>query len=159
LEKMLEEHKPDAVISLGQSGKCPEISVERVAINLNNVRSSDGKREIADNAGEKPVDKAIIPEGEAAYFSTLPVWQLTAAIQNSGIAAAVSYSAGTYVCNHVMYIVLHLARLHYPNMRAGFIHVPFLPEQMAARTTGYAMELSDMVKGIQAAVECLCEGK
>ena len=153
LEVCLEQHQPDIVISLGQAGNRPEISVERVAVNLNNVRSSDGKKQLPDNAGDMPVDMPIAADGPTAYFSTLPVWDLVAAMQGVEVKAAVSYSAGTYVCNHVMYTVLHEAAAKYPRMKAGFIHVPFLPEQEPA--TGYTMELDEMLKGIQTAIEIL----
>lgn len=153
IKQLLQIHRPDVVISLGQAGNRPEICVERVAINLDCVRSSDGAKEIADNAGDKLVDVPIAEDGENAYFSTLPVWKLVNAIKEQGVAGAVSYSAGTYVCNHVMYTVLHEAAKHYPEMQAGFIHVPFLPEQMIGRSTGFSMELADMVKGIQAVLD------
>lgn len=152
LKQLLKEHRPDVVISLGQAGNRPEICVERVAVNLDCVRSSDGTREITDNVGEKPVDMPIVADGPAAYFATLPVWELVAAIKAQGVAGAASYSAGTYVCNHVLYMVLHEASRNYPEMKAGFIHVPFLPEQMPGRTSGYAMDLTDMVKAVQAVV-------
>lgn len=155
IKKLLQEHHPDVVLSLGQAGNRPEICVERVAVNLDCVRSSDGLRELADNAGDKPVDVPIATDGATAYFSTLPVWELVSAIKEQGVAGAVSYSAGTYVCNHVMYTVLHEAEKNYPEMKAGFIHVPFLPVQMEGRSAGYAMELDDMVKGIQAVLERL----
>lgn len=155
IKQLLQKHQPDVVISLGQAGNRPEICVERVAINLDCVRSSDGLREVADNAGDMPVDVPIAAGGKTAYFSTLPVWELVGAIKEQGVAGAVSYSAGTYVCNHVMYTVLHEAAGCYPEMKAGFIHVPFLPEQMVGRNSGYAMELDDMVKGIQAVLDKL----
>lgn len=159
LKQLLQEHGPDVVISLGQAGNRPEICIERVAVNLDCVRSSDGIRELADNAGDKPVDIPIAEDGENAYFSTLPVWELVAAIKEQGVAGVASYSAGTYVCNHVMYTVLHEAAQHYPEMKAGFIHVPFLPEQMVGRNAGHAMELGDMVKGVQAVVDYFCMEK
>ena len=158
LQELFAEHKPDVVLSLGQAGSRPEISVERVAINLNNVRSSNGKTELADNAGERPVDKPITVDGAPAYFTTLPDWEMIAAIQNAGVAGAVSYTAGTYVCNHVMYTSLYEADKNYPNMKAGFIHVPFLPEQLGQRKDNrqvYAMELADMVKGVQAVLDII----
>jgi len=155
VKQLLKEHHPDVVISLGQAGNRPEICVERVAVNLDCVRSSDGLRELADNAGDRPVDVPIEKDGETAYFSTLPVWKLVGAIKEQGVMGAVSYSAGTYVCNHVMYTVLYEAIKHYPEMKAGFIHVPFLPEQMEGRSSGFAMELDDMVKGIQAVLDQL----
>lgn len=157
LKKCLEVYKPDIVISLGQAGNRPEINVERVAINLDNVRSSNGKTELPDNAGERPVDQPIVEDGPAAYFSTLPVWEIVSAIQVAGVNAAVSYSAGTYVCNHVMYTVLHEAENKYPEMKAGFIHVPFLPEQNP--TTGYTMKLDEMIKGVKVAIQTICAQK
>lgn len=157
VHELLREHEPDVVISLGQAGNRPEICVERVAVNMDCVRSSDGMRFTADNAGALPVDVPIEPDGESAYFSTLPVWELVAAMKAAGVAGAVSYSAGTFVCNHVMYTVLYQAKCHYPKMRAGFIHVPFLPEQMEGRNHGFAMELQDMVTGVQAAVNYFSE--
>ena len=151
LRNLIKEHQPDIVLSLGQAGNRPEISVERVAINLNNVRSSNGKTELPDNAGDTPVDKRIVEGAPEAYFSNLPVWEMVKAIQDVGVAAAVSYTAGTYVCNHVMYIVLHEVVTNYPNMKAGFIHVPFLPEQNPK--VGYTMELEKMVKAIQSCLK------
>jgi len=148
LKSLLKEYQPDIVLSLGQAGNRPEISVERVAINLDNCRSSNGQKAIADNAGDMPVDEPIVEGAPQAYFSNLPVWDMVKVIQEASVEAAVSYTAGTYVCNHVMYIVLHEAAANYSGMKAGFIHVPFLPEQNP--TTGYTMELDDMVKGIQA---------
>ncbi len=156
IRELLKEHKPDVVISVGQAGNRAGISVERVAINLNNVRSSNGKKEIPDNAGETPVDKIIEEDGETAYFTNLPVWEIIKAIQDKGIQASASYTAGTYVCNHVMYTELYEVVKNYPDMKAGFIHVPFLPEQMGereSRNAAHTMELSDMVKGVEAVLE------
>lgn len=158
LKELLREHNPDVVLSIGQAGNRPEISVERVAINLDNVRASTGKSELPDNAGDAPVDKPIAADGAPAYFSTLPVWDMVEAIQARKIPGAVSYSAGTYVCNHVMYTVLYEAAKNDLEIKAGFIHVPFLPEQLAERTDKrqvYAMPLLDMVAGIQAALAVL----
>ena len=155
LRGLLSQHQPDAVLSLGQAGNRPEICVERVAINLACARSSDGTRLTADNAGYAPVDVPIFAGGQNAYFSTLPVWDMVEAIRGAGVAGAVSYTAGTYVCNHVMCTVLHEAACSWPGMRAGFVHVPFLPQQMEGRQSGYAMELEDMVRGVQAALVCL----
>ena len=151
LKNVLKEHQPDIVISLGQAGNKPEIAVERVAVNLDNVRSANGKKELPDNAGDMPVDMPIVNGAPTAYFSTLPVWNLVEAIHNADVEAVVSYTAGTYVCNHVMYTVLHECATNYPKIKAGFVHVPFLPEQNP--TTGYTMELNDMVKAIQTILE------
>lgn len=156
IRELLEEHMPDVVISIGQAGNRVGISVERVAINLNNVRSSNGKKELPDNAGETPIDQIIEEDGETAYFTNLPVWEIVKAIQDKGIEASASYTAGTYVCNHVMYTELYEVSKNYPNMKAGFIHVPFLPEQIGekeGRNATHAMELSKMVEGVEAALE------
>ena len=156
IRELLEEHKPDVVISIGQAGNRVGISVERVAINLNNVRSSNGKKELPDNAGETPIDQIIEEDGETAYFTNLPVWEIVKAIQDKGIEASASYTAGTYVCNHVMYTELYEVSKNYPNMKAGFIHVPFLPKQIGekeGRNAAHAMELSKMVAGVEAALE------
>lgn len=153
LRETLKEQQPDIVLSLGQAGNRPEISVERVAINLDNCRSSNGQKIIADNAGDMPVDELIVAGAPQAYFSNFPIWDMVKAIQDAGVDAAVSYSAGTYVCNHVMYTVLHEITTNYPDTKAGFIHVPFLPEQNSV--TGYTMELSDMVKGIQTCLKAV----
>ena len=158
LQELFAEHKPNVVLSLGQAGNRPEICVERVAINLDNVRSSNGKTEREDNAGAVTVDEPIAKDGAPAYFATLPVWDMIEAIQEAGVCGAASYSAGTYVCNHVMYTSLYEAEKHYPDMKAGFIHVPFLPEQIAERKDNrqvFAMELEDMIKGVQAALNVL----
>jgi len=153
LRQTIDEIRPDAVISLGQAGNRPEICIERAAINLDCARSSNGNSVLADNAGETPVDQPIEQNGENAYFSTLPVWEIIAAVRDAGVECAASYSAGTYVCNHVMYTALHIAAQDYPEMKPGFIHVPFLPEQMNERSKGFSMELCDMVKAIQTVLE------
>lgn len=153
MKALLKENQPDVVISIGQAGNRPEISVERVAINLDNCRSSNGQKEMPDNAGDMPVDTPIVVGAPDAYFSNLPVWEMVEKMQEAGVPAAVSYTAGTYVCNHVMYIVLHEVDTKYPKMKAGFIHVPFLPEQNPK--SGYTMELQEMVKGIQETLNCI----
>lgn len=153
LKVILKEHQPDVVLSLGQAGNRPEISVERVAVNLDNCCSSNGVKVTPDNAGDAPVDQMIVGGAPQAYFSNLPVWDIVKTMQETGVEAAVSYTAGTYVCNHVMYIVLHEVATNYPNMRAGFIHVPFLREQNPEK--GYIMDFVDMCKGIQSILKYL----
>ena len=158
LKELLSKHQPDIVLLIGQAGGRAEISVERVAINVDNVKSSNGKKILPDNAGDTPVDECIEAEGAAAYFATLPLWEIVEAVQEKGIPAAISNSAGTYVCNHVMYEVLYLAATQYPQMKAGFVHVPFLPEQIANRVDKErlaAMSLDDMITALQAVLEIL----
>ena len=114
------ECRPDAVLCIGQAGTRSAVTPEYVGINLRHAR-------IADNLGNQPQDEPVVPGGPTAYFATVPVRAMTAAIEAQGIPAAVSYTAGTYVCNDLLYTLLH----HYAEtpVRAGFIHVPFLPEQ------------------------------
>jgi len=162
LKELFQKYQPDVVLSVGQAGGRAEISVERVAINIDCVKSSNGSKLLPDNAGDMPVDDPIEVDGASAYFATLPLWEIVDAIQERGIPAGISNSAGTYVCNHVMYESLYLAAVQYPQMKAGFIHVPFLPEQIAHREDKdrlAAMPLEDMVRALQAALEVLCNGR
>lgn len=120
------KHRPDAVICVGQAGGRAGVSVERVAINLMDAR-------IPDNAGMQPVDIPIVPDGPAAYFSTLPVKSILRALQACGIPCSLSYTAGVYVCNCLMYSVLHLAATEFPHMCAGFLHIPYAEEQLPGK--------------------------
>jgi len=136
----------DAVVMLGQAMGRKGLTVERVAINVDDAS-------MPDNAGDAPTDRPIAEDGPAAYFSTLPVKAMVEAVRAEGLAASVSNSAGTYVCNHLMYSILHALRGE--NVRAGFIHVPALPEQTASRPEIPSMTLDDMVRGIEAALKTL----
>ena len=158
LQELFQEYQPDVVLSVGQAGGRAEISVERVAINIDCVKSSNGNKILPDNAGDIPMDEPIETEGAAAYFSTLPIWEIVKSIQEKGILAGISNTAGTYVCNHVMYVNLHQAAVNYPRMKAGFIHVPFLPEQIADREDKErlaSMPLEEMVTALQTALEVI----
>ncbi|WP_431264984.1 pyroglutamyl-peptidase I [Roseateles chitinivorans] len=118
----IEEVNPDLVLCLGQAGGRPDVTIERVAINIVDAR-------IPDNAGLQPVDEPVVAGGPAAYFSTLPIKALVAALHGAGIPASVSESAGTYNCNAIFYALSHHIATRRPGLRGGFIHVPFLPEQ------------------------------
>ncbi|WP_034913409.1 MULTISPECIES: pyroglutamyl-peptidase I [Erwinia] len=144
LKAALDELKPDLVIAVGQAGGRTDITVERVAINVDDAR-------IADNAGNQPIDEAIIAKGPAAYFSTLPIKAIVDGIREAGIPATVSQTAGTFVCNHVMYGLLHFLSKSRRKVRGGFIHIPYLPEQavhhpgmpsMPAQTVTLALEMA-----------------
>lgn len=124
LAHYLQELRPDMVVCVGQAGGIPAVRIEKVAINLADAR-------IPDNDGAQPLDTALQPGGPTAYFSTLPVKAIVQAVQGRGLPCSVSYTAGTYVCNAVMYTALHLAATQYPGLRAGFIHVPYIPQQAA----------------------------
>ncbi|WP_332401879.1 pyroglutamyl-peptidase I [Vibrio metschnikovii] len=119
----IKTHQPDLVLMFGQASGRAAITPERVAINLDDYR-------IADNADHQPIDEAIIADGPAAYFTTLPVKAMVEDLQQAGIAAEVSYSAGTFVCNHLFYAVQHYLSQH--DIPSGFIHIPALPEQVPA---------------------------
>ena len=141
LRQALRRTRPALVVCLGQAGGRDAISLERVAINVDDAR-------IADNAGARPVDRPVIARGPAAYFSTLPITAMTAAVAAAGIPAAVSQTAGTFVCNHVFYGLMHALRRR-PGVRGGFIHVPWLESQAIARPGEPAMALATMVRGVE----------
>ncbi|QFZ16357.1 pyroglutamyl-peptidase I [Saccharothrix syringae] len=141
LRAALDERRYDVVVAVGQAGGRAGVTPERVAVNLDDAR-------IPDNAGNQPVDVPVVPGGPAAYFTGLPVKACTAALTGAGIPAAVSHTAGTFVCNHVFYGLMHLVATSHPGLRAGFVHVPFAPEQVAddtpslpVETTARALEL------------------
>jgi pyroglutamyl-peptidase len=133
------------VILLGQAGGRARISVERVAINVDDARAPD-------NAGAQPIDAAIASGGPPAYFATLPVKAMVAAIRRAGVPAELSNSAGTFVCNHLMYGVLHFIAASGIEARAGFIHVPYSEEQVVDRADAFGMSVASMAKGIEAAI-------
>ena len=145
----IEECRPDVVIAVGQAGGRPDITVERIAINVDDAP-------IPDNDGWQPLDATIVPAGQAAYFATLPIKAIVHAIRARGVAASVSQTAGTFVCNHVFYGLMHFT--HGLPLKAGFIHVPFLPEQVADRPEMPWMELAQIVDGLRAAVEVAVHG-
>jgi len=146
----IERLEPALVILLGQAGGRAPISVERVAINVDDAR-------IPDNAGAQPVDEPVAPGGPAAYFATVPVKAMAAAIREAGVPAEVSNSAGTFVCNHLFYVVLHFLAVSGRPARAGFIHVPWLDSQAVARPDEPAMALATMVRGVEAAIAAALE--
>jgi pyroglutamyl-peptidase len=144
LDAALQTHMPALVMCLGQAGGRAEISIERVAINVDDAR-------IPDNRGRQPVDDAIEEDGPAAYFSTLPIKALARDARAAGVAASVSNTAGTFVCNHVFYALMHrlATRPVHGRTRGGFVHVPCTPEQVAGRDVP-AMPLAAQVEGIRA---------
>ncbi|MGB3926446.1 MAG: pyroglutamyl-peptidase I [Caldicoprobacterales bacterium] len=146
--QFIEQQKPDAVISLGQAGGRACISIERVAINIDDTK-------MADNEGNAPVDQPIFEDGDNAYFSTLPIKKMVNAIKKIGIPAEVSNTAGTYVCNHVMYGVLYKIHKERLNIKAGFIHVPFIPEQVVDNPGRPSMSLENIVQAIETACQVL----
>lgn len=148
IEKAIEEHNPDVILSIGQAGGRFDISVERVGINLDDFR-------IPDNEGNQTIDESIFPDGENAYFVDLPVKAMVKNIQKNKIPASVSYTAGTFICNHVLYGTLYLIHKKYKDKKSGFIHIPFLPEQVINKKNTPSMELNTIVKGLTAAIEAI----
>ena len=147
VREAIEREKPDFVLSIGQAGGRADITPERVAINLDDAR-------IPDNEGNQPIDEPIFPDGKNAYFSTLPVKAMVEAIRKEGLPSSLSNSAGTYVCNHLMYGVLYYLDKR-PVIKAGFIHVPYIPEQTKNKKEMPALELSEIVRGLEAAITAI----
>ncbi|WP_255946157.1 pyroglutamyl-peptidase I [Streptomyces odontomachi] len=133
---------PDLVLCLGQAGGRPGVTVERVGINIDDAR-------IPDNAGNQPIDEPVVPGGPAAYFTNLPVKACVAALREAGVPAAVSNTAGTFVCNHIAYGIGHLVATEFPHVRGGFVHVPWAPEQVTDGTAP-ALEPATVARGLRA---------
>jgi pyroglutamyl-peptidase len=142
LRRLLTEHRPVLVLCTGQAAGRRALSLERVAINVNDAR-------IADNEGAQPVDTPVIASGPAAYFSSLPIKAMLAALERAGVRAEVSQTAGTFVCNHVFYGLMHelATRRGFKRVRGGLVHVPWLPEQGQP-----SMPLDEIVQGLKVAI-------
>lgn len=143
LEEAIKEENPDVVICVGQGGGRTHITPERVAINVDDAR-------IPDNEGNQPIDEAIVKNGPVAYWSTLPIKRIVKNLRESGIPAEVSNSAGTFVCNHLFYGLMHYLHDNAPDVRGGFIHIPYLPEQTVNKHAP-SMALETIVKGLKIA--------
>ena len=152
LEAEIVRYQPDVVLCIGQAGGRAGLTPERVAINQDDAR-------IPDNQGNQPIDTPIRLDGEAAYFSTLPIKAMVQAINEVGLPATVSNTAGTFVCNHLMYQALYLADKKFPNMRAGFMHIPYMTEQVVNKPNTASMCLRDIVRGIEAAIGAIVDYK
>ena len=148
LTALLTEHHPDVVLNVGQAGGRKTMTIERVAINCDDAR-------IPDNHHAQPIDQPIVVNGPAAYFATVPIKAIVQAWQTAGLPAAVSNSAGTFVCNYVLYEALHWAHQHHPQMRAGFIHVPYIPEQVIDQPHSPSLPLDTIVYGLIIAIETI----
>nr|WP_320146536.1 pyroglutamyl-peptidase I [uncultured Anaeromusa sp.] len=146
LERAIREVQPDVVIAVGQAGGRVDITPERVAINVDDFR-------IPDNEGNQAVDEAVVADGPAAYWSTLPIKKIVAVLREDGIPASVSNSAGTFVCNHVFYGLMHYLQQEGNIRRGGFIHIPYLPAQAAKLTGQPSMALDIVTEGLRRAVE------
>lgn len=152
IREKIKEVEPDVVLSIGQAGGRPDITVERVGINCDDCR-------IKDNEGNQPIDEKVVEDGPAAYFATIPIKAIVEHIKEGKIPASVSNTAGTFICNHVLYGVCHIKATEYPNMRTGFIHIPFLPEQVTDKKNMPSMALETIVKGLELAIEAIITNK
>ena len=155
LAAALAAEKPDLTLCVGQAAGRSAITPERIGVNLMDAASPD-------NAGFRPEEEPVIPGAPAAYFARLPVKELAAAIRAEGIPAETSNSAGLFVCNALLFRLLHEMETRYPKMRGGFIHVPCLPrqaERLGKGKTLPAMELPEIVRGLQAGLDFLCGTK
>jgi pyroglutamyl-peptidase len=141
LREALATEQPDIVLGVGLAGGRAELSLERVAINVDDAR-------IPDNDGNRPIDRPIVA-GPAAYFATLPIKAAVAALREAGLPAAVSNSAGTFVCNHVFYGLMHEATASGNAFRGGFLHIPYLPSQTTGLRGVPSMALEHIVEGIE----------
>ncbi|WP_295990763.1 pyroglutamyl-peptidase I [Rugamonas sp.] len=147
----VDELGPALVIAVGQAGGRNDLSIERVAINVDDAP-------IPDNDQRQLLDQPIVAGGPAAYFSTLPIKAIVRDLRAGGLPASVSQTAGTFVCNHVFYGLMHHAAKNAQasqaaaTMRAGFIHIPYLPQQAAAHPGAASMSLADMIEGLRIAV-------
>ena len=150
IEALLIQHDPDVVLSVGQAGGRAAITVERVGINIDDFS-------IKDNDGNQICDEPIFADGPDAYFLNLPVKKMVERIQDRRIPAAVSNTAGTFVCNHVAYGTRYLIEKKYPGKRSGFIHIPYLPEQTVNKPGIPSMGLEMIVEGLTAAIEAIAE--
>lgn len=144
LRRAIADTSPALVLCVGQAGGRAAISIERVAINVDDAR-------IPDNAGNAPVDAPIVARGPAAYFSTLPIKRLRAALDRAGIPAEVSQTAGTYVCNHVFYGLMHALKRR-PGLRGGFVHIPYSPEQAARHPGAPSLPVATVVDALRIVV-------
>ena len=152
ITESVEKENPDVVLSIGQAGGRSEITVERVGINIDDCR-------IPDNEGNQPIDEPVIKGGPAAYFVTVPIKAIVENIKAHNIPASISNTAGTFICNHVCYGVAHLAAARTAAgkpMKSGFIHIPFLPEQVIGKPAlTPSMSLETIVSGITHALEAI----
>lgn len=150
IDEAIVKYDPDVVLSIGQAGGRSDITVERIGINIDDCR-------IPDNEGNQIIDEPVYQDGPAAYFVTLPIKAMVRQIQRKGIPASISNSAGTFVCNHVTYGVCYLLDKKYSNKRSGFIHIPYLPQQVIDKAGKPSMSLEMIVEGLTAAIEAIIE--
>jgi pyroglutamyl-peptidase len=150
LQALIEGLAPEVVILAGQAGGRPDLSVERVAVNLDDADKPD-------NDGAQPFEAAVFPGGPAAYFASIPVKPIVAAMRAAGLPASVSHTAGSFVCNHLFYGACHLRATRYPSLKVGFIHVPYSLEQGATHPGAPTMAIDAIAEALKIAVRTTLE--
>jgi len=149
LQSAIEKHKPNAVLCIGQAGGRSSISIEKVAVNLAEAR-------IPDNENNQPSDQPIVEGGPTAYFTNLPIKAMVQNVKKHNIPSSISYTAGTFVCNDIMYRLMHMIATEYKDIRGGFIHVPFDTAQVINRADGTpSMPIATIAKGLEYAIEAI----
>ena len=148
IRKAIQKYDPDMILSVGQAGGRSDLTVERVGINMDDFR-------IKDNEGNQPIDEPVFADGDAAYFSNLPIKTMVNEIRKHQIPASISNSAGTFVCNHVLYGVRYMIEKEFTGKKSGFIHIPYLPQQVVDKPGQPSMELDVIVKGLTYAITAM----
>lgn len=146
----IKSENPDVILCIGQAGGRTGVTPERVAINIDDAR-------IPDNEQNQPVDEKIQADGPDAYFSSLPVKAMVEKMTEAQVPSSVSNSAGTFVCNHIMYRVLYAIDKEFPEKTGGFVHVPFSSVQVRDKPNQPAMQLEDIARGLKAGIEAIVE--
>lgn len=150
LYQAIEEIRPDIVLCVGQAGGRSAFSIERVAINVNDAR-------IPDNEGNQPLDTPVVEGGPVGYWTTLPIKAIAQRLKEHGVPVTISQTAGTFVCNHLFYGLMHYIAEQKASIRGGFIHIPYLPEQAAQKAGQPSMAIETIVKGLQTTIEAAIE--
>lgn len=141
LDLMIKQHQPDMVLCLGQMAGRVDISLERIAVNLNDAR-------IPDNQGNQPIDTPVLTDAPVAYFSNFPIKKILERLRAQSIPCSISQSAGTFVCNHVFFGLMHLIHDSDKKIMGGFIHLPYLPAQVINKPGQPSMDIGLMKTAI-----------
>jgi len=152
MKALLEAEKPDVVLSLGQAAGAFGLRVEKVGLNLRDANSPD-------NDGHRASHEVIFEDGDVAYYSSLPVKAMVKKLRENNIPANLSYSAGAYVCNNLLYTLLYLNNRQYKDMRCGFIHVPYFPEQIMGKRNTFYMTPEEMKCGLEVSLRVIIENQ
>lgn len=151
LEDIIEKELPDVVINVGQAGGRSDITIERIGINIDDFR-------IKDNEQNQIIDEKIVQDGDDAYFTTIPIKAILKKLTDNKIPASISNTAGTFICNHVCYYMAYLSKTKYKHMKTGFIHIPYIPEQVIGKSLP-SMNIDDIVQALKLTIQAIIENK